>query len=359
MQPARVTTLCQYRYDSLDRLIAHALPNEPVHQRFYCKNRLASEIHGAIAYSIFQHEEELLTQLRCEGDTLDSTLLATDQQRSVLRTLNIDQSEPLVSYTPYGHRQTESGWLSLLGFNGERPDPVTGLYLLGNGYRAFNPALMRFNSPDRDSFSPFGRGGLNPYCYCLGDPINFMDKNGHNPTMKIISSTLIFSKGSSIDDVTIASAERITTKIKSISKRTTLADGSFSQKTTVFKKRNTEVTFLEKFDDTMTLMRPGYPAIQYPAELTLKDLAYSAIKPKTLTSADRKFARNMVPPAIDERNRQNLLSKLEFELHHEGIPARDFARTSRALHRHEFEIGNIRGAFPEKFASPINPVAPN
>jgi len=48
---------------------------------------------------------------------------------------------------------------------------------LGNGYRAFNPVLMRFNSPD--SLSPFGRGGLNAYAYCVGDPVNRSDPNGH------------------------------------------------------------------------------------------------------------------------------------------------------------------------------------
>lgn len=65
----------------------------------------------------------------------------------------------------------------LLGFNGERPDPVTGHYLLGNGYRAYNPVLLRFNSPD--SWSPFGKGGLNPYGYCAGDPVNRRDPTGH------------------------------------------------------------------------------------------------------------------------------------------------------------------------------------
>ncbi|WP_338010005.1 RHS repeat-associated core domain-containing protein, partial [Pseudomonas sp. GM60] len=39
--------------------------------------------------------------------------------------------------------------------------------------------LMRFNGPD--SFSPFGRGGLNTYAYCLGDPINLSDPNGTIP----------------------------------------------------------------------------------------------------------------------------------------------------------------------------------
>jgi RHS repeat-associated protein len=103
-------------------------------------------------------------------------LLATDQQRSVLHAL--DATRPhLLAYTPYGHRVPENGLLSLTGFNGERPDPVTGAYLLGNGYRAFSPVLMRFNSPD--SLSPFGTGGLNSYAYCVGDPINRSDPTGH------------------------------------------------------------------------------------------------------------------------------------------------------------------------------------
>ncbi|WP_459203166.1 RHS repeat-associated core domain-containing protein, partial [Pseudomonas fragariae (ex Marin et al. 2024)] len=73
----------------------------------------------------------------------------------------------------YGHR-AQGGPFS--GFNGERADPVTGHYLLGNGYRAFNPVLMRFNRPD--SLSPFGRGGLNAYAYCQGDPVNRSDPGG-------------------------------------------------------------------------------------------------------------------------------------------------------------------------------------
>ena len=36
---------------------------------------------------------------------------------------------------------------------------------------------MRFHS--RDSLSPFGKGGLNGYAYCAGDPVNRIDPSGH------------------------------------------------------------------------------------------------------------------------------------------------------------------------------------
>lgn len=38
------------------------------------------------------------------------------------------------------------------------------------------PVLMRFNCPD--SWSPFG--GVNPYAYCAGDPVNHADPTGHH-----------------------------------------------------------------------------------------------------------------------------------------------------------------------------------
>ncbi|KOC90875.1 RHS repeat-associated core domain-containing protein [Winslowiella iniecta] len=63
------------------------------------------------------------------------------------------------------------------GFNGERLDPVSDNYHPGKGYRAYNPSLQRFDCPD--SFSPFGIGGINPYGWCAGDPINRADPSGH------------------------------------------------------------------------------------------------------------------------------------------------------------------------------------
>ncbi|KOC87950.1 RHS repeat-associated core domain-containing protein, partial [Winslowiella iniecta] len=57
---------------------------------------------------------------------------------------------------------------SILQFNHQRRDPLSAVYHPGNGYRAYDPRLMRFRCPD--SFSPFAAGGINSYGYCAGDP---------------------------------------------------------------------------------------------------------------------------------------------------------------------------------------------
>ncbi|VVO65785.1 hypothetical protein PS838_01031 [Pseudomonas fluorescens] len=182
----RATPLCRYHYDPLDRLVDCTVFEQSATRRFYCKSLLANEIQGAMQRTIVQYDNQLLAQQEREDGKVAATLLATDHQRSILNALDTNQPNPL-AYSPYGHRPAENGLLGLLGFNGERPDPVTGQYHLGNGCRQFNPVLMRFNSPD--SLSPFGEGGLNAYAYCSGDPVNFVDPTGRagvlNPFMRL------------------------------------------------------------------------------------------------------------------------------------------------------------------------------
>lgn len=64
-----------------------------------------------------------------------------------------------------------------IGFMGYRLDKASGCYLLGNGYRMYNPVMRAFYSPD--SQSPFGVGGISRYQYCYFDPINRSDPSGH------------------------------------------------------------------------------------------------------------------------------------------------------------------------------------
>ncbi|WP_217995527.1 RHS repeat-associated core domain-containing protein [Vibrio azureus] len=88
------------------------------------------------------------------------------------KTFNLDEDDLI---TLFSHEFT--------GFNGETLDPVTGNYMLGNGYRAYNPTLIRFMS--QDSLSPFSEAGINAYQYCSGDPINRSDPSGHLDGLKL------------------------------------------------------------------------------------------------------------------------------------------------------------------------------
>ncbi|WP_341785629.1 RHS repeat-associated core domain-containing protein [Pseudomonas mosselii] len=107
-------------------------------------------------------------------------LLVTDHLLSPSLVRGTSGSAP-VSYTPYGDRSSRTGF-ACTGFSGQFREPISGSYLLGNGRRSYNPQLMRFHSPD--ALSPFAAGGLNPYAYCKGDPVNMTDPSGNFPGYK-------------------------------------------------------------------------------------------------------------------------------------------------------------------------------
>ena len=166
------SVFCRYQYDALDRLAASTPGSNATVQRIYQKNRLSVEIQGAVHRRVMQFDDHVLAEQRAT----DTMLPATDLQGSVLHSVDV-LGQHDIAYSPYGHRPSGSDVFSLLGFTGERPDPVTGHYPLGKGYRSYNPVLMRFNQPD--SLSPFGEGGVNAHAYCQGDPVNRSDPTGH------------------------------------------------------------------------------------------------------------------------------------------------------------------------------------
>ncbi|MCW8276071.1 RHS repeat-associated core domain-containing protein [Pseudomonas sp. PCH199] len=105
-----------------------------------------------------------------------TVLLAPDFKNSVIA--EIDAGNPnRIAYSPYGQQSAQLELMTRLGFNGELREANTEWYLLGNGYRAYNPRLLRFHSPD--SLSPFDRGGRNAYVYCGGEPVMSSDPTGH------------------------------------------------------------------------------------------------------------------------------------------------------------------------------------
>jgi len=106
-----------------------------------------------------------------------TVLLAGDLKNSILAEIDAGDLNR-ITYSPYGHQSAQHGVITQLGFNGELREVKPEWYLLGNGYRAFNPRLMRFTSSD--SLSPFREGGLNAYGYCAGEPVMNSDPTGHS-----------------------------------------------------------------------------------------------------------------------------------------------------------------------------------
>ncbi|UQB78814.1 RHS repeat-associated core domain-containing protein [Pseudomonas shirazica] len=128
----------------------------------------------------------------CDAPRCESTLnpVCPTTEPLIMHTQPPDQKVPLemkqkshhttMNYSAYGLHTDCGSAAPALAYNGEHHDPFSRLYLLGNGHRPYSSRLMRFNTSD--SQSPFLLGGLNSYCYCNGDPINFSDPSGQMRT---------------------------------------------------------------------------------------------------------------------------------------------------------------------------------
>jgi RHS repeat-associated protein len=113
-----------------------------------------------------------LVERKVANDLKQTMMLASDGMGSVIGESGTRSKS--VAYSPYGFQR---GMESLIGFAGQMQSLLPIGYFLGNGYRFFDVVTHRFNSPDE--FSPFGRGGVNAYVYCEGDPVNRTDPSGH------------------------------------------------------------------------------------------------------------------------------------------------------------------------------------
>lgn len=189
----------KYGYNALNQIVSQTVKNNQNHQLYYRADELVNEITT---------EKNNKIRLIKAGHTClavgcntELTLMANEYNDNLIWSLNtnnkLSQSH---SRLPYGEDKTTEHFL---GLNGERIDPITGVYHLGNGYRAYNPCLMRFHCPD--SLSPFGKGGINPYAYCAGDPINRIDPSGHF-SLKAMSGLAIGALGIIFSGVTFGAS---------------------------------------------------------------------------------------------------------------------------------------------------------
>ena len=171
------TVLFSYRYDGHDHLLGVRQGAAGEVRRRYHNERLVSTLEGG-RLTQYLYDGDRPLGLQQQGEPGATRLLLTNMANSVQGEISA-QAVQDVSYGAYGETREDPGLLGLLAFNGEARERALGWYLLGRGYRAYNPGLMRFHSPD--SFDP-EHVGINPYQYCLGNPVKWRDPTGHAPS---------------------------------------------------------------------------------------------------------------------------------------------------------------------------------
>ncbi|KAF7873980.1 hypothetical protein EAF04_002652 [Stromatinia cepivora] len=169
--------LAEYQYDGTGKLVCQQVPGEADTCVFYRDSLIVAVCKGDRKTSFLSNESEYWGETISENNQTTTNLWASDGQQSITTILNTGVPDQIQhqEYTPYCFSDLSAG--TSIGFNGQWRDPVTGWYHLGNGYRVYNPVLMQFHTPDPSS--PFTSGEINPYSYCLGDPINRVDPSGH------------------------------------------------------------------------------------------------------------------------------------------------------------------------------------
>jgi RHS repeat-associated protein len=186
-----------FSYDALGRVVAAKLPDgRQTNYRYDYRGRLVERVldgvvrrylwDGDLPIAVYDGDGKRLVLVerlpastgvaRLHGQTGIDTV-AVDVLGTPIALIGADGAVAHVSIDAWG--VNEKGTLpaeGLIGFTGLPSDPVTGLVFTLT--RAYLPSLGRFLSPD-----PAGwQEGLNPYVYSDDAPLEFVDRNGRQPT---------------------------------------------------------------------------------------------------------------------------------------------------------------------------------
>ena len=172
-----------YFYDSFGRLI--------------CETRKDT-------YSIYSQTEIKITYLYDEGSMIGMSYnedgnitnyyFQRNLQGDVIAIYNSNGAKVVeYRYDAYGNCTIASSTtdyalatVNPIRYRGYYFDQETGLYFLNARY--YSPEWRRFISPDDSAYlDPESVNGLNLYCYCGNDPVNYADPSGH-----VVIAALIF-----------------------------------------------------------------------------------------------------------------------------------------------------------------------
>ena len=115
------------------------------------------------------------TQLVAAKNADVQTILLMDERMSNRAALD-GAATRVFAYDAFGGFGDDPAPRSGFGFSGYRYDPITGYY--DAGWRQYDPTNGRFISQDPIAGGLMTPITLNPYLYCLSDPVNIVDPTG-------------------------------------------------------------------------------------------------------------------------------------------------------------------------------------
>ena len=168
----------QYKYDHAGRLIAEIVNGEKYQT-------------GAFSQTLrYLYDENTIIGVQYNnGVTTGNYYFLRNLQGDVIAIYDTNGAKAVeYTYDAYGNctiKNTTSNYdlayANPIRYRGYYYDETTKLYYLKARY--YSPELRRFISPDDTAYlDPENVNGLNLYCYCYNDPINYCDPSGYSPT---------------------------------------------------------------------------------------------------------------------------------------------------------------------------------